>query len=92
MATTHRTIVESKLYAESKAGLPVTCERLDEILNGILWVLARKPDFFPRVPGTIIHRAKTEKFPNLPVFRIWFTYDADEVCLQLIECAEQEDD
>ena len=85
MAATYRGIVESDLYREAKDTLPVTCQRLDEMLHGITWVLARKPDEFPRVHGSTLHRARTEDFPGLPVFLIWFTFDQDTVTLQLIE-------
>ena len=85
MAGSHRTIVESDLYKEAKNSLTISCERLDEMLHGITWVLARKPDECPRVQGSTLHRARTEDVPGLPVFLIWFTFDQDTVTLQLIE-------
>ena len=82
---TQRTIVESDLFRASKETLPVTCERLDEILDGILWVLRRRPEFFPNIPGTTLYRAKTEQFPDLPVFIVWFRFNENTVTLELIE-------
>ena len=85
MASAHRTIIESNLYADSKAALPLTCKRLDEILDGVLWHLSRKPEIFPRVPGTVLHRVRTEAFPDVPVLLVWYTFDHDTVTLQLVE-------
>ena len=85
MAGTRRTIIESNLYADSKDSLPISCQRLDEILDGVLWHLARKPELFPRIPGTVVHRVRTESFPETPVFLVWYTFDQDTVTLQLIE-------
>lgn len=53
-------------------------ERLDEILRGVLWGIATKPEAFDLIPGfQRLRLAKTREFDvprrkPLPRFRIWF--------------------
>jgi hypothetical protein len=81
-----RALVETPLYAEGKAALGLSCQRLDEILDGITMKIAVEPEFFPRLPGTEARRARTQEFPpDIPSYRVWYTFDSQQVVLQLIE-------
>ena len=82
-----RTLIESDLYSVCKDSLGVDCKRLDEILEGITTKIAVEPDFFPRAPGLKgVRRARTQEFPpDIPSFRVWYTYDSQTVVLHLIE-------
>ena|ERR1044072_912800 len=82
-----RTIVETPLYTASRDALRVDCKRLDEILDGITMKMAVEPEYFPLAPGLRdVRRARSKEFPpEIPSFRIWFTYDSQRVYLQLLE-------
>jgi hypothetical protein len=82
-----RTLVETPLYAACKETLGVDCERLDEIIEGVTMKMAVEPKYFPIAPGLEnVRRARSKEFPpEIPSFRIWFTYDSQRVYLQLIE-------
>ena len=81
-----RTIVETPLYVASKTALGIDCERLDEILDGILMKISIEPMRFPFAPGLEVRRARTQGFPpHVPSYRIWYTFDSNTVTLQLIE-------
>lgn len=59
--------------------------RLDEILEGSLEVLSRKPDEFPQVEYTDLRRLKTRPFkPSIPSYGIFFSYDDQTVTLKYI--------
>jgi hypothetical protein len=81
-----RTLVETPIYAECKASLGIDCQRLDEILEGIMMKIAVEPEYFPRLVGTHVRRARTQEFPpDIPSYRVWFTFDSQKVMLELIE-------
>lgn len=81
-------IREEESYKDAKSHLRHPARRLDEILCGVMWVLARKPDSFPKIPGLDLYVAKTDPFSDNPVFHIWFTFDPNIVSLLLIEEAQ----
>jgi hypothetical protein len=82
---TLRTIVESPEFKEARRALDIDSRRLDEILEGVCEVLARKPDEFPRVPETTLRRAKTRPFPPaIPSYGIYFEHDDTTVTLRYI--------
>ena len=65
-------------------------ERLDEILFGVTWALARAPESFLNVPETDLYLAKTDAGPprsGIPGLYIWFKFDDEEVRLLSIEVA-----
>jgi len=80
-----RTLREEKQFAEEKAKLKHSAKRLDEVLSGLSWTLARRPDSFPNVPGLKLYLAKTDPFPGTPALFVWFTFDEDMVYLLSIE-------
>jgi hypothetical protein len=81
-----RTLIETPLYVAGKEVLGVECKRLDEILDGITMKIAVEPTFFPRLVGAEVRRARTQEFPpDIPSYRVWYTFDSQTVVLQLIE-------
>ena len=81
-----RALIETELYRAGKQSLGIDCSRLDEILDGITMKMAVEPGYFPRLPGTDVRRARTQEFPpDIPSYRIWYTFDSQQVVLQLIE-------
>jgi len=70
------TLRESELYAWQVSKLGAT-EKMDEVLSGLLWAVARLADDFPIVPGTERLRvAESTRFlhdDGTPLrVRIWF--------------------
>lgn len=85
-----RNIVEDSLFATQKRKLKHSARRLDSILDGITWALARKPEQFPRVPDTEkLYLAKTDPFPGAPRMYVWYTFDEKNVYLLSIEEAQE---
>ncbi len=86
-----RTLREEKSFSDDKKRLSKSAKRLDEILDGIIWVLARNAESFSIIPGTVLGLAKTDKFPGHDAYYVWFTFDEDTVYLQRIEKAPTEE-
>lgn len=88
----HREIIESDMFRASKKALELSSKRLDEILEGSVVTLAERPTYFPQVPGTSLRRIHTEEFPpDIPSYRIWFTFNSQKVVLQFIELMPPEE-
>ena len=84
-----REIIEEKTFDAEKHRVAESAKRLDEILSGIIWVLSRKPDSFPQVPGLDLYLAKTDPAPDAPAINLWFRFDAKAVYLLYIELAPE---
>ena len=83
-----RQIIEESEFKDEKIRMSRSVKRLDEILLGITWVLARKPESFDKVTGLDLYLAKTEAIPpDIPALYIWFWFDDNEVHLLSIERA-----
>ncbi len=80
-----RDIREEEAFKDAKNKLRHSAKRLDEVLFGVTWVMARKPESFPKIPGLDLYVAKTDATPNTPALYIWFTFDDAVVSLLLIE-------
>ena len=80
-----REIIEEESFAAEKERIAYSAKRLDEILFGITWVLCRKPESFPQVPGLDLYLAKTDAFSDTPAVNVWFTFDDQHVHLLFIE-------
>jgi hypothetical protein len=85
-----RTIRQEPKFDEQLEGLGVSCKRLDAILEGVGFALARAPEAFERVPGTLVSILKTAVHPGAPSVRIFFTYNEHEVHLLMIEFCEDD--
>jgi hypothetical protein len=83
-----RQIIEEDQFQEEKIRISRSIKRLDEILLGVLWVMARKPDSFERVGNLGLYLAKTDAVPpSIPALYIWFWFNDEEVHLLSIELA-----
>lgn len=85
-----RTIRQEPKFDEQLRELGISCRRLDEILDGVCFGLARDPESFGVVPGTHLSILKTAVFPQAPSLRIFFTYTDNEVCLLWVELCEDD--
>ena len=90
MTSKFREIIEEKQFADEKRKISKSLKRLDEILDGVTWILCRKPESFHNIPDTPLWLAKTDPFPGHPALQVWFTFDDDSVNLLSIEISEPE--
>ena len=58
--------------------LRVAADRLDEQLEGVMWVISHAPDKCDSIPGTSLYIIKTDAFPGAPALRVFFTIDDDD--------------
>ena len=63
-----RQIIEEDQFQEEKIRISRSVKRLDDVLFGITWVLARKPESFERIGSLGLYLAKTDAVPR--VFRL----------------------
>jgi hypothetical protein len=89
-----RTIRESPEYTQACADMGV--ERMDEVLLGVHWGLAKnaeQPSIYPKVPGTGLRFASVDATPGVPEMRIYFTISDDDqyVDALLIERVDGDD-
>ena len=82
-----RNCIEEDTFEKGKQSIAKSVKRLDEILDGITWVMANAPDSFLNIPGTNLWLAKTDPALDAPAIWVWFTFDDGAVHLQLIEKA-----
>jgi len=73
-----RTIRQEPKFNEQLEALGISYRRLDEVLEGVCFALAREPERFSRIPGTQLSIIKTPVYPNAPSLRIFFTYNEEE--------------
>jgi hypothetical protein len=85
---TLRTIREEPHFVEQCQGLAASHKRLDDILAALYFSLARQPETYEKIPGTLLSVAKTTVYPDAPPVRVFFTYTDTEVRLLIIEFAE----
>jgi hypothetical protein len=83
-----RTIVREHLFQEQLEGLALDHPRIEEVLAGIEYGLAKHPELFEKVPGSRNSMVTTYVYPDAPAIRILFTYSATEVHLLAVEFAE----
>jgi hypothetical protein len=79
----HRTVIEDDLFLQQAQAIEPNPERLDEMLDGLKWGLARQPDahpFYP-IPETELWQA----IIGPPPFRVRYTIEEDTVTLRSIE-------
>jgi hypothetical protein len=69
-------------------GLALEHRRIDEVLAGIEYGLAKHPEMFEKIPDSGDCMVTTNFYPDAPAIRILFTYTATEVHLDAIEFAE----
>jgi hypothetical protein len=83
-----RTIIREHLFQRQLEGLALDHRRIDEVLAGIEYGLAKHPEMFKKIPGSNDSMVTTYFYPDAPPIRILFTYNATEVHLEAVEFAE----
>jgi hypothetical protein len=82
-----REVVEQPRFRDEKKKLKPSAKRLDEVLDGVIWTLARSPESYANIPGTKLYLAKTESADGVTGLFIWFTFNDNQVFLESIEPA-----
>lgn len=89
MESKYRTIRHDHDYEDQARRLGLSHKRLDEVLDGVTWAIARSPAEFELMLDTGLRLVKTDPFPDAPPLRIYFTWDEDDNCtLRWIEAAD----
>jgi hypothetical protein len=85
-----REIVEQERLAEILSRLGVSARKLDDIIGGFSFLVGRRPDIFAQESETGWSRIVMNAFPpDIPLIRIWFTYDDDHVYIEHVELLEE---
>lgn len=91
---THRQIVEHPDFTASRRALDIDVRLLDEALEGVIDVIARKPEIFGVIKNTkaklrvvVTRDGKTSK----PLFVIYFSHDVETVTLEYIHRHDPDD-
>jgi hypothetical protein len=80
----YRTIRDADSYTECCARLALTVERLDEILDGLTWAIATKPEHFWTIAdGSSIRVATTEESDSTPALRLFYRIVDVSLCERL---------
>lgn len=91
---TYREIVEHQEFTDARRAMDIDVRVLDEILEGVLDVLARIPETFGRVEYTKRLRAvATRDWADIgkPRFIVYFSFDDETVTLEYIHRHELDD-
>lgn len=81
-----RQIVEEERLQEMLSGLGLSALKLDDVTRGLTNTIGKHPERFERESYTGWSTIVTKEFPpDIPVMRIWFTYDEDNVYIQVVE-------
>jgi hypothetical protein len=76
-----RDVFEEPLFSEHLEQLALSYERLDAVMESVIFELARDPGRFPRVPETCLSAITLELYDGLPLVRFLFTFDDNRVTL-----------
>ena len=74
-----RTVVEAEGFREDCNEIQPDVRRLDELLNGLYWAVARNPFVFTRVVNNVYVAESFSWDEDQDVF-IYFTVDNDDQC------------
>ncbi|MGD1069004.1 MAG: hypothetical protein ABSB15_02605 [Bryobacteraceae bacterium] len=76
-----RTVREEPEFTDLLKSLKVSYKRIDEVMEALIFALARSPEEFEMLPGTHLSMAKTVNTSDLPALRVFFTCSDKEVRL-----------
>lgn len=86
-----RTIRESPRFKLQCEELRLTVRRLDEVLRGATWAVAKHPERLPLIPNTDLRIVLTKPFPDVSALRIFFRIaDENYVDLEGIETVQED--
>ena len=92
-STVVREIVHLGSFEFTAQRLGFETRTLDELLEGLLFVIARLPELFPPMAendeGQFLHAAR---YTGTPPLLVWFTFDAEAVQLWFLTAADPNDD
>lgn len=81
-----RKVVEHPDFTAAADALGVGIKRLDEVLHGATWTIARTPEKYAAVPGTnSLRMVAIPPALDVPGLRLWFTHTDEEATLLLLE-------
>lgn len=82
-----RTVREGLAYTEQCRTLKVDIRRLDEVLAGTVFAVAKAPDYFPEVPDTDLRIVPVGQHFGIPALRIYYRWNpgSEYVDLEWIE-------
>ena len=76
-----RTVRYQPRFEHHRLELRARVPRLEQILDGLEWLIARSPEHCPIVWGTMLRYAMSDAFPGAPQVVVIFTIeDGDQVC------------
>jgi hypothetical protein len=86
-----RTIRESPRFQLQCKELGLAIRRLDEVLIGATWAMAKHPEQLPLIPDTDLRVVLTAPFPDLPALVIFARIaDRNYVDLEWIETVQED--
>ena len=71
--------------------LRISYRDLDLALEDLDMTVCRRPEIFPQVLDTGVHRLRVRGYGRFPDIDIWFTFDSNHVYLNYIELAPEDD-
>lgn len=80
-----RDVFEEPLFSEQLDGLAISYERRDAVMEAVGFSLARRPEIFPRVPGTRLSVVRVNFYHGMPTVRILFTFTETRVSLIAVD-------
>ncbi|HYL73281.1 MAG TPA: hypothetical protein VEU96_03700 [Bryobacteraceae bacterium] len=80
-----RDVFEEPLFSEQLESLAIGYERLDAVMESVVFELARDPGRFPQVQGTCLSVVTIELYDSLPSVRFLFTFDDERVTLVAVD-------
>lgn len=84
MSNKMRTVLESPGFTKGRKKLNPDVERMDEILDGVTWVLAVRPDLGSETHNPRIWAIATVPWTNAS-FVIYYSFNENEVVLEAIK-------
>jgi hypothetical protein len=75
----------SSTACEQRAEICETWDRAAAMFEGLTWEIERNPIFYPEVPGTAVRCAAVRPFPEVPVVRCYYNYDAQADKCEIVE-------
>lgn len=84
--TTRFGLIEEPSYAEARNALGYTVARLDELVSGATWLIARSGDDDSCTTDVLegIRVVKTVLLAGQDLLRLWYRLDMDEMMAHLI--------
>lgn len=75
------TVVESQNFEADRARISNDIRRMDEILQGVYWVLSREPFRGKQTSANNIWAITTRSVQDIPSLAIYYTFNEEQVIL-----------